>query len=489
MDPGHALDLSQPLRGVTALESLVRFVVATNTKNETDWLEWKVGLDLLAADGRFSVAKQIIGFGNRDPARRLDAGGCAYVVLGAEPTNLAGQTSLDPADLTSGLRRYVGDDGPAWSPLWVTVDGVDVLVITVEPPRPGDHIHTLRKEVPGGLQEGTVFIRRPGGTHQASTAEHRMLQRRLLDRPGDDALELSVRVEPEEIRPLDLDREVEEWIGQQRSALLDPLEKHRRTAAAPRKGISVHKVFESDAYKASQDAADQMRELQETIRQLSATPLLTKTEPETRTEEEFETEVEAYLEQSRTDAPEQAKELYVQLGIAHLALTVENDTIRNIPSIEVTLTLDGEVFSFDANRAPAAPLAVRPRPWGPIKRPVFPDTRAFLGLSDVGRFSSMSAAIGPVAPPPFRTDNHGSTTIRFRPVDLRPGHAVSLPSVNVLVVRTPDVDVIRGRWHATSNGVDGIVQQEIEIALAEPIGLLELIEASRRKKDDERSGE
>lgn len=101
------LDVTRPLRGVNDLAALVRYVLATNAKNETTWLEWKRMLDLTTSQHRFDVAKQILGFSNREPDRAAAyAGGCAYVVIGAEPSNLAGQDSIDPADLEAGLRRY-----------------------------------------------------------------------------------------------------------------------------------------------------------------------------------------------------------------------------------------------------------------------------------------------------------------------------------------------------------------------------------------------
>lgn len=119
VDHPLGLDITRVLRGVVDLAGLVRYIVATNPKNETDWLEWKGPLDLSTADHRFSVSKQILGFSNRDPDRSAaHAGGCAYVVLGAEPAHLTGQSPMDPADLEAGLRRYIGVDGPAWTPVW-----------------------------------------------------------------------------------------------------------------------------------------------------------------------------------------------------------------------------------------------------------------------------------------------------------------------------------------------------------------------------------
>ena len=79
------------------------------------------------------------------------------------------------------------------------MDAANVLVVTVEPPKPGDQIQVLRKEysppktgadrdVNKGVLSGHVFVRRPGGTYQASPDEIQMLQRRLLSgstaRPG-----------------------------------------------------------------------------------------------------------------------------------------------------------------------------------------------------------------------------------------------------------------------------------------------------------------
>ena len=164
-EPRVELDLGGSIRGAVALEQLLRWVLETNANNELDWLEWKVGLDLTARAHQFAVAKQIIGFANREPSRAaVHAEGCAFIVLGAEPRNLAGQDSIDNADLDAGLRRYLGTTtGPQWTPLWVQVDGVDVLVITVEPPRPGHRKHVL-EHAAESFQPGQAFIRRAGGS-------------------------------------------------------------------------------------------------------------------------------------------------------------------------------------------------------------------------------------------------------------------------------------------------------------------------------------
>src|SRR5689334_387294 len=102
-------DPAIPVRGLPGIERLVAHVVGTDAHGETEWLEWKSTLDLGAAVGRFTVAKAVLGFSNRDPERAAKwVGGCAYVVLGATPAGVVGQTSIDPAEVGSALRPYLG---------------------------------------------------------------------------------------------------------------------------------------------------------------------------------------------------------------------------------------------------------------------------------------------------------------------------------------------------------------------------------------------
>ena len=63
-----SLDLTKPFRGVEDLEKLVTFVYGTNPKNETNWLEWKRGLDLTTKGGRLEAAERYPGV--RQPLAR-----------------------------------------------------------------------------------------------------------------------------------------------------------------------------------------------------------------------------------------------------------------------------------------------------------------------------------------------------------------------------------------------------------------------------------
>ncbi len=82
------------------------------------------------------------------------AGGCSYIVIGAEPGSISGVTEIDRADLDQAVQMYLGSGGLAWGAVYVCSGKASVLVITVEPPAWGDRIRTLQREFqqyPAGL--------------------------------------------------------------------------------------------------------------------------------------------------------------------------------------------------------------------------------------------------------------------------------------------------------------------------------------------------
>lgn len=71
------IDSRMPLRSSEELAGLVNAVVAASANDETDWLEWKSGLDLKRKENQVTIARHILGMANRrvaDAARQ--AGGC-----------------------------------------------------------------------------------------------------------------------------------------------------------------------------------------------------------------------------------------------------------------------------------------------------------------------------------------------------------------------------------------------------------------------------
>ena len=84
------------LRSPLELIGLVSAIVAASPNDETDWLEWKSGMDLGQKDSHVTIARHILGMASRQVAGALrQAGGCGYIVIGAEPGSVTGVTEVD----------------------------------------------------------------------------------------------------------------------------------------------------------------------------------------------------------------------------------------------------------------------------------------------------------------------------------------------------------------------------------------------------------
>jgi hypothetical protein len=85
---------------------------------------------------------------NRRPDQAsLHAEGCGCLVIGAEPGRVTGVPEVDPADLTNAIRHYVGADGPVWTPGYVQLTSISVLVIVINALWSGDRMFTLEKQI------------------------------------------------------------------------------------------------------------------------------------------------------------------------------------------------------------------------------------------------------------------------------------------------------------------------------------------------------
>lgn len=175
------IDARVPLRSPLELAGLVSAIVAASPNDETDWLEWKSGMDLGRRETQVTIARHILGMANRRVADSLrQAGGCGYIVIGAEPGSLTGVAEVDPADLSQAVQVYLGSAGPSWSPSYIAVAGASVLVITVEPPAAGDRIRTLQREFQSYLA-GAIFVRRQGRTVPALPGDVMALEDRYAE--------------------------------------------------------------------------------------------------------------------------------------------------------------------------------------------------------------------------------------------------------------------------------------------------------------------
>ncbi|WP_162793465.1 AlbA family DNA-binding domain-containing protein [Rhodococcus sp. AQ5-07] len=204
------------------LEQLVRAVLAANKNDESRWLEWKSSHDLTTSEALFAIAKAVLGFANRtiiDANKTCE--GTAYLVVGAEHDHgLIGVAATDGALLGQKLKTYIGG-AVRWTLAFVEIDGKAVLVVTVDAPRPGDSMHTLRKNYEK-FHAGTIFVRRAGRTEYAGPEDIRLLEERLL--AGQRTLEISdIVVRPQCPEPLfiidDSPKKIAQWVEARRASI------------------------------------------------------------------------------------------------------------------------------------------------------------------------------------------------------------------------------------------------------------------------------
>lgn len=316
-----------------------------------------------------------------------------------------------------------------------------MLVILVEPPKWGDPIRTLRRQFEG-FADGTVFVRRPGGSHQASSDEMVMLQARLARGLGVAPMELAVDVLDVPLPVIDADDAYfAQWVAHERQKLLAPLATGRQPV-----------------------------EEQPTATRLSIGDVL-RLEPEVRTPAEYAAEVDEYLDKVAALMPYVAMREFVDREIALLRLQLHNPTERNVPAVQLEVHLEGNVGSFDED-VPQVELPQSPRPWGPRKTSRYGDISSSL-LDPLSRIYSPTS-IGQSLIRRYSSENSGSTIIRFDSEDLRPFGRVALEEVPLLVRADVGARII-GRWRATSTGHDGLVEGDLSIATAGPVSVEELL--------------
>jgi hypothetical protein len=121
---------------------LLRAVYEAAPEDESRAVEWKSGYaDLTSSEASFAIARAVLGLANRPVAVAATLfEGVGYVVVGVEPGSLNGQQVPDSAELLNAVHRYTGHGWPYWDGRTLALDGVNVLVVTVEPPHEGDRI-------------------------------------------------------------------------------------------------------------------------------------------------------------------------------------------------------------------------------------------------------------------------------------------------------------------------------------------------------------
>lgn len=430
---GLDVDVSRAFRGPAARKRLVEAIRdADPSSPETDWLEWKRRVDLRDKAWQGEIARQIIGFANRDPARaHRTVDGHAYLVLGVEPGCVDGVDVVDVAELESWVARYAGAaGGPRWEPHYVRVEDRHVLVIEVDPPLDGDPVHAVRKSFADParttIADGTIPVRRQGKTERATSADLDLLNRRASRSSSGLRLRLGWWGDPVTLGCVDVSESARAaWIEKERDRLLQPLRQHEPS--------------EWDDLGRS----------------------LLRAMGEIRSADAYRAEVDNHLLAAERLLRDEAAARLVASGFGTIQLAIENQTDHNFEQVAIELHVPGAVAAFfDADEArDAVEFPPPPILWGTTRTP-FP----ILDLS--------VPTIPPVRPRRGWIDNSASARIAFNPVHIRPLHSHALPPVHLIVFAEHAGETLHGTWFATSTSVSGSDSGEVALAIDDtPISL------------------
>jgi len=479
------LDTSAAIRHPD-LGRVVQAVLDADAHDEADWIEWKSDLDLSTKKGCFPIARTILGVANRMPAvASLVCEGLGYIVVGAEPGNLLGVVSVDPADLDQMLEPWLGGvEGPRYTPTYVLLEGKKVLVVVVEAPKNGDPIYTLRKEFEGG-RDGDVFVRKSGRTERANSADLKaLMERAAAVGAATPDLEVSLvgDVPLSWFDPTTIDSIVAAWVGDHRRAMesaarAEERRRHPETTPAPK-----CRNFDTTA-SIMADYARQQEHLARMVRdatRMASTAGLAD-EPDKRTLDEYLAEVETWGERATNAGPAVLVDRYLRARHGLVAVRVHNPSGRYLPKVMVEVHFEWDRVSSPEREYPEQRVPAEPRPYGEPTP------------SALARSLSLSPRIYPsVIPPLGRTPmpqrswtEKGSVRIVFNVGDLRQEDTDTSDEHYLFLPERPPDGTLHGTWKATVPEVHGVIRGTLEVPIREdPVELRELLDREPVDDDD-----
>lgn len=429
------IDTARALRDHRDLCRLVDAVIGAGKCDESDWLEWKSTLDLRTREGRFNIARAVIGFANRPPGRALlHCEGCGYLVVGAEPGSCNGVDVVDPADLTQGVDEYLGHQGPAWTPTWLRVGEATVLVVVVEPSLPGSRIHCLRREF-RGAPDGAIYVRRSGQTDRAKAGDLDALQDRLLAAAPPPNLTVRL-VESSPISWVDeaaLIEAVGRWVEQQRQEQLAAAkEVARRDVIAP---SSVPPgILEVFLLRSKED----------------------------RTLDQYIAEVDQWVHSTEDWCAENLVDACLATGAGSFRIEVESDPHRFLTNLELTVHFEDQGVVVYGDQPDSFPPPARPRPFGD-PRPLFTLPPAVPGPAT---FLTALARVG-ITRRHWTSVMEDGRTVVFHLDELRQGATGSSQQLYLLIRGKPQTGVLRCTWRATIQEPESALSGNFELPVTE----------------------
>lgn len=347
------IDTTCAFRTDGELQALVEAIHSSPpTAQETNWLEWKSTLNLNVTEGRFPVAKAILGFANRSVAEAHRAcEGVAYMVVGVEPGNAPGVATIDHASISQGLKTYV--DGVRWSLRYVEISGVNVLVIVIEAPKAGDAIHPLQKAYDKHYK-GTVFHRGAAQTEPAGPKVIAMLQERLLEGQREPDLELEFDTQAGPLTRLSANpEEIEDWLRRHEAHIRANSGQPPPPPAPPPASSETSPFFPLGGPGFASSLS---------LSSIGVGGLLRNTyKPEDA--EEFERRVKEHLDQFRTGVLDQMLRQVVKSDYNKITFALGNETDNSVTGIKLTVLIPQSGLLVYTSPPSAKPLPLRMPKW------------------------------------------------------------------------------------------------------------------------------
>jgi hypothetical protein len=457
------LDTSTPIRSLARYRELVTAVFeAPVSAQETVAMEWKREANVGDKPWQAELSRQVLGFANRDPdVAAIWFGGCAYILVGVSPGILNGTPVHDAAKIEGWLLAYVGlaPNAPEWAPAYVEVNGKRVLVLSIEPPRWGHPMWTCRKTyLPDPrrttddpkvvVREGAVYVRHKASTEEANSTDIEMLSRRLVGtRRRVTGISLLLAASSRAC-PIDATEEtVTEWADQEREALKPP-------PPAPPTKLSVSELANSSLLTTAKLMADLGNQFWE---------------PDPRTPEAYQAEVDAYIENATKAMPAVLVKRAYERKLGRIALSVRNETDDPIRQLQVELFIGGEGIwaASEYMDVPEISLPKRPVMLGKAGR------NRFGGLGGIALSGLRVPSYSPYFSPAVRAigrgvtiNNGGSSRLTFAALDLYPQETMPLDVFYLFANAGAFAGkTLTAEWTARARDVSGVHRATLEIAV------------------------
>lgn len=455
------LDTSTAMRSLARYrELIVAIFEAPVSTQETQWLEWKGNADISEKRWAAELSRQVLAMANRDPdvAAKWCAG-CAYVLVGVSPGSLVGAPVHDTVDIEGWLVPYVGraPGAPEWAPSYIEVAGKPVLVLTIEAPQSGHPAWPCRKtyapdprvreEPRSAVRDGAVYVRHKASTVEAMSADIEMLSRRAAGTRR-RITGISVDVAPSgRAQPLDASgHAVSRWAEAEREGLQPPAPKPspRTVALDPNSSLAATaKVLAELSQQAMNNAL---------------------WEPDSRTPEDYQAEVETYLDELKKVMPAVILRRAYERKLGEVRLLLQNNTDDPIDQLqfELSVAADGIFAASEDVDVPRARLPGRPVMLGKAGRNKFAgfDAVSTIQLPDYGYTSPGVRAIGRRV----TIENGGSTRLTFGALDLYPEEVVQLDTFYLYAnAGLHTGKALDAEWTARARNLSGVMRGRLEI--------------------------